>query len=117
MPDYQRLQISEVTDVTVVNFTDNRIIDSALIEELGAELLSLVADENRHKLLLNFAHVEFLSSAALNKLIRLDKNIKEAKGSLRLSNLRPQITQIFEITRLTQIFQIFDTEAEALASF
>ncbi len=117
MPDYQRIEIGEKGDVTVVNFTDNRIIDSALIEELGAELFSLVDVENRHKLLLNFANVEFLSSAALNKLIRLDKNIKDAKGSLRLSNLRPQISQIFEITRLTQIFQIFDTEAEALAGF
>jgi len=117
MPEYQRLQVSESSDVTVVNFADNRIIDSALIEELGAELFSLIASENRKKLLLNFSHVEFLSSAALNKLIRLDKMVKDEKGKLRLSNLRPQITQIFEITRLTQIFEIFETEQDALSGF
>ena len=55
---------------------DDLLIDAANIQELGDELFSLVEKESRKNLLLNFASVEFLSSAALNKLIILDKKVK-----------------------------------------
>jgi hypothetical protein len=68
-------------------------------------------------MLLDFGNVEFLSSAALNKLIILDKKVKQFKGRLKLCNLRPEIQEVFVITRLNQLFEIKDTVENALASF
>jgi anti-sigma B factor antagonist len=117
MAVHRRLQVSEVGDITVVRFVDRKILDEVNIQELGQELFQLVEDEGRQRLLLNFSQVEFLSSAALGKLITLDKKVKSRKGELRLSNIRPEIYEVFAITKLNKLFNIKDDEADALASF
>src|SRR6185295_1750732 len=111
MAVHRRLQVSQVGAVTVVRFVDRKILDEANIQELGSELFQLVEDEGQKTLLLNFASVEFLSSAALGKLITLDKKVKAKGGKLRLSNIRPEIYEVFAITKLNKLFDIKDDEA------
>ena len=113
MPVHRRLEVSEIGDVTVVRFVDRKIIDTANIQELGDELFSLVENDNRKSLLLNFSHVEFLSSAALNKLILLDRAVEMHGGRLKLCSLRPEIQEVFVITRLNRMFGIHEEEADA----
>lgn len=117
MTDRHRIEVSENGDVTVVNFVDRKILDEANIHELGQELFALVEKDNRQKLLLNFSAVEFLSSAALGKLIHLDKKMKTNNGTLKFSNIRPEIFEVFVITKLNRIFDIQDDEVDALAAF
>ena len=69
---HRRIDVSKIGDVTVVKFLDKKILDETNIQELGVELFGLVEQDNRKSILLNFSHVEFLSSAALGKLITLD---------------------------------------------
>jgi anti-sigma B factor antagonist len=92
-------------------------LDVTNIEEMGAELFGLIEQENRKHLLLNFTDVEFLSSAALNKLIVLDRKVKRVGGKLKLCNLRPEIYEVFAITHLENVFDIREDEREALESF
>lgn len=117
MAGHQRLEVSEVDDATVIRFKDRKILDATNIEELGDELFGLVEDETRKKLLINFTDVEFLSSAALNKLIILDKKVKAHGGQLKLSDMRSEIHEVFVITRLNQLFDIQDDQDAALAAF
>ncbi len=117
MSEPRRLQTREEGKVTVVGFVDKKILDAANIQELGDELFSLVEEQGKTRLLLNFADVEFLSSAALNKLIILDKKVKAASGTLKLCNLRPEIHEVFLITRLNQLFSIHNDVDEGLAAF
>lgn len=117
MPEYRHIEVNEVGDVTVVRFRDRKLIEDIRIQELGQELFGLVDGENRDKLLLNFSQVEFLSSSALGKLITLDKKMKAGDGSMKLSNIRPEIFEVFNITKLDRLFDIRDDEADALAAF
>lgn len=117
MAAHRRLEVSEVGDVTVVRFVDRKILDEASIQELGRELFQLVEEEKRKKLLLNFSKVDFLSSAALGKLITLDKKVKAHAGQLKFSNIRPEIYEVFAITKLNKLFDIKNDEADALAAF
>ena len=117
MSELRRIEISEVGDVTVVRFRDRKILDAASIQELGEELFALIEQQDRKSLLLSFSNVEFLSSAALNKLIIMDKKVKAFGGQLKFSDLKPEILEVFVITRLTQLFEIKENEAEALAAF
>jgi len=117
MSGYRRLEVSEVGDVTVVRFRDHKIVEDVNIQELGQEMFHLVDKDRRSKLLLNFSTVEFLSSAALGKLITLDKRVKAHGGSLKLSNIRPEIFEVFAITKLNRLFDIKEDEADALAAF
>lgn len=117
MPETRRIVVTENGDVTVVNFVDRKILDESNIQTLGQELFALVEKENRKKILLNFSAVEFLSSAALGKLINLDKKVKVNSGILKLSNIRPEIYEVFAITKLNRIFDIKDDESDALQAF
>ena len=117
MAGYRRIEVTEVGDVTVVRFRDQKILDDLNIQELGRELSRLVEVETRGRLLLNFSAVEFLSSAALGKLITLDKKVKAVDGKLKLCHIQPEIYEVFAITKLNRLFDIRETEAEALAAF
>ncbi|MEK6250032.1 MAG: STAS domain-containing protein [Planctomycetales bacterium] len=116
MNSRNRIGVSDVGDVTVVQFNDRKILDESNIQDMGQEMFSLV-EEKRAKILLNFNNVEFLSSAALGKLITMDKKVKKAGGKLKLSNIRPEIYEVFAITRLNKLFDIHDDESDALATF
>ena len=111
----RRIAVTESGSVTVVTFTDSKIIDEGEIQELGQELIALVERDNRQKIVLNFADVEFLSSAALGKLISFEKKARVSKAELILTNIRPEIYEVFAITKLTKLFTIKDDEADALA--
>lgn len=117
MPTHRRIDVSKVGDVTVVRFLDRKILEESGIQELGAELFSLVEQDNRRSLLLDFADVDFLSSAALGKLITLDRKVKSAKGRLKMCNIKPEILEVFQITKLNRVFDIRAGEAEAIAAF
>ena len=117
MTGYRRLDVNEVGDVTVVRFRDHKIVEDINIQQLGQEMFRLIEVDSRDKLLLNFSSVDFLSSAALGKLITLDKKMKAHGGTLKLSNIRAEIYEVFAITKLNRLFDIKDDEADALAAF
>jgi anti-sigma B factor antagonist len=114
---HRRLEVAEVGDVTVVRFVDRKILDESNIQDMGQELFQLVEEQKRNKILLNFTSVDFLSSAALGKLITLDKKVKAHGGMLKLSNIQPDIYEVFAITKLNKLFDIRDDEAAALVAF
>ncbi|MFO0846552.1 MAG: STAS domain-containing protein [Gemmataceae bacterium] len=113
----RRLEVEPIGDVTVVNFVDRKILDEQNIQIIGEQLFSLVDEDGRRKILLNFSNVEYLSSAALGKLITLNKKLQQAGGKLILCNISPDIHEVFEITKLDKFFKILKDEQSALQSF
>ena len=116
-PRRRRLEVEDIGDVTVINFVDRKILDEQNIQVIGEQLFSLVDQDGRRKLLLNFGNVEYLSSAALGKLITLNKKLGQAGGKLILCNISPEILEVFEITKLDKFFNIQKEEQAALQSF
>ena len=116
-PRRRRLEVEDIGDVTVINFVDKKILDEQNIQIIGEQLFSLVDEEGWRKILLNFGNVEYLSSAALGKLITLNKKLQQAGGKLILCNIDPQIYEVFEITKLDKFFKIMKEEQAALQAF
>jgi anti-sigma B factor antagonist len=112
----ERLRVELSGDVAVVHFLDKRILDEPTIQAIAEQLFSLVDTDAHRKLLLNFTNVEYMSSAALGKLINLHKKLAGLKGKLAMCNVIPQIFEVFAITKLDKIFKIFPDEAAAMAS-
>jgi anti-sigma B factor antagonist len=104
-------------DIRVVEFTSAKILDEANIAEIGATLNSMIDEAATPKLLLDFANVDHLSSAALGMLINANNRIKQRNGQLRLTNIKPQIYEVFVITKLNKLFRILPDRGEALKSF
>jgi anti-sigma B factor antagonist len=111
------VSIVEEKNNRIVEFTNNKILDEANIAEIGATLNSLIDEVDQPRLLLDFNSVDHLSSAALGMLINANNRIKQRNGQLRLANIKPQIFEVFRITKLDRLFRIYPSRAEALASF
>ena len=104
-------------DISVIRFKDEKVMDPSRIEQLGIELMRLAGDDERPKLLINFQDVKFFSSAAINKLIVLEKRMRASGGKLRLSNLRPEVRDLFSFTNLDGLFDIQSEQSDAIDSF
>jgi len=113
----RRLDIEEIGDVTIAKFIDRKILDESNIQVIGNQMFGLVDEEARRKIILDFANVEYLSSAALGKLITMEKKVTAAKGKLRLCCIRPEIYEVFAITKLNRLFKIYEDQERALEGF
>jgi anti-sigma B factor antagonist len=114
---YERITVEEVKGVVIVRFKESDILDQINIQEIGEEMYSVVESTPNVKLVVDFRGVEYLSSTALGKLITLKKKIEAAHGKLRLASIKPEIMEVFRITRLDTIFEIKKDVAEALKGF
>ncbi len=112
-----RLAVAAKGGVHVVHFLDRKILDESNIIEIANQLFDLVDKNKGIKLLLNFANVQYLSSTVLGKLITLNTRVNEDRGKLVLCCIRPQILEVFKITKLTKLFDIVEDEATGLAHF
>jgi anti-sigma B factor antagonist len=111
------LTVSQQKDISVVEFTNNKILDEANIEQIKTTLFGLIDAAATPKLLLDFGNVDHMSSAALGTLINVRNRLTEKNGQLRLANIKPQIFEVFVITKLNKLFRILPNRADALASF
>lgn len=94
------------TDVTLVTFEEERIVDEEQIRELRESLEPIIEKNEEKKLILNFSNVRFMTSAFLGLLVRIHKNVCELGGRMELLNLDSNLYKIFEITQLTKVFNI-----------
>ena len=116
-PSPARINVGQHKDVTVVEFMDNKILDEMNIAQIEESLGALISEKDRPKLLLDFRNVDHLSSAALGTLINVNSRLKKLNGQLRLAEIKPQIMEVFTITKLNRLFRICQTRPEALGTF
>ena len=106
-PIKPRVSVEYTENATIVTLADEKILEEKDIRDLQDSIMSVIEQTGRINLILNFGNVRFLSSAVLGLLIRISKKIYERDGQLRLCNIDPKIHEIFKITRLTKIFDIY----------
>jgi anti-sigma B factor antagonist len=111
------LQVAETEGVTVVTFLASKMLDEEEIQELGDQLFELVEKEQRRRLILDFHNVEALPSGALAKLFKLKKKLTSLHGTLKLCSIRPELFEVFRITRLDTVFEIYPDTQSAASSF
>lgn len=69
------------------------------------------------KIHMNLEKVDFINSSGLGSLVSIMKETRLRHGRLTLSNLAAYVREIFEVTQLGHIFEIYQTEEEALGSY
>jgi len=106
MHSKERINVENGTDVTIVTFEEENILEDQQIRKLERSLLPVIRDNQQKRLVLNFAKVKFMSSAFLGLLVKVHKRVIEAGGTLQLFNLDPKIQKVFEITQLVKVFDI-----------
>ncbi len=112
-----RIRVKQADGITQIEFIDRNILDEANIQAIGEEIGTIIESSPKPKLLISFANVDHLSSAALGTLITVNTKIRNKGGKLCLANIDPQIYEVFVITRLNQLFEIKESTDEALKVF
>ncbi len=111
------IRVQDQDGVKRIEFVERNILDEANIQQIGEEIGRVVDSQDEPKVLISFTNVDHLSSAALGTLITINNQIRGREGQLRLAEIDPQIYEVFVITKLNKLFEIFDTAEKALASF
>jgi anti-sigma B factor antagonist len=100
-----------------------KVIDLAGRLTLGDTSVS-IRDEVRKeidggflKMLLNLGEVAYIDSAGLGELISAYTSVTNRGGELKLLNLTKRVHDLMQITKLYTVFDVFDNENEAIASF
>ena len=113
-----RMTVTREKGVTIVSLQEEHIskLDEAANEEIAKTLLAVAAQVGSGLMLVSFAPVKTVNTTMLGTLIRLSKRVSEAGGTLRICDLPPMLHDMFVITRLDTIFQLYPDRAAALRS-
>jgi anti-sigma B factor antagonist len=76
-----------------------------------------VLQQGHKKVLVDLAGVSFVDSAGLGELVQTNSMVKDQGGALKLSSPAGRLREMLTVTKLTTIVNVYDTEAQALASF
>jgi anti-sigma B factor antagonist len=118
VPSTKHLSVTEVDGVAVVDFVNSQLMfEAAVVREIGDELEKLVKDHGLTKLLLDFTHVQYVSSTMIAQLAALDRQVKQAKGRLKLCGIGPVLRDTFRISHMERLLDIHDDVQSALRSF
>lgn len=105
-----RLSFDVHGPITVGTLDEANMLDAMNVTEFGNGVLEYVKDKPGLNLLLNFEHVDYMSSAALTELLRINEALRNGNGSVRLCGLTKDIRKVFQITNLEKLFVIHEDE-------
>ena len=103
-----------VHDILVVN-CDGRIVFGEESAELRDTIKKLLQQTNR--LVLNLGGVSYIDSGGLGTLVSLYTTAHNSGGAIKLSNLTQRVGDLLQVTKLLTVFEVYDTEEEAIDSF
>jgi anti-anti-sigma factor len=104
-----------IGDVTIVDVGGRITVQEGVdqFRDVARELIR----QGHVKIVLNLQHVPYIDSTALGEIIRTYTSVIRKGGSVKLLNVSTHVHQLFVITRLLTVFDLFDAESEAVKSF
>jgi len=112
MPSFETRQRD---GVTILDLKGKITIGVGDVQLRGAVHQAL--DSGSTKILLNFAGVTTIDSSGIGELVSSYTTTNHRGGKLKLVSLPPKVNDILHITQLITVFDVYDTEDEAVAAF
>ncbi|MCP4633246.1 MAG: STAS domain-containing protein [candidate division Zixibacteria bacterium] len=110
------MQITKGTqgDVAVLQIDGRLDLESSTsLKAATSELL----EDKYNKVIFNLQGVDFINSSGLGALVSILKNVRSNQGRLKLTGLAPYVKEVFDITQLSNVFEIYADEQQAIGSF
>ena len=112
------LKSKMIDDVLLVGFGQSKLLDEAVIKEVGDQLINKITEAaDSKRILLTFHGVQFMSSAMLGKLVMFGKKCQQAGVDLKLCSIPDDIMEVFKITKMNKAFDIQKDEEKGLKAF
>lgn len=105
-----------------------RSVDSIQVLELKGELDAHTASEleaalqkckqdGRTRIIVNGANLQYISSAGLGVFMAYIEEMREHSGDIKIAALQPKVYNVFDLLGFPMLFDIVETEEEAVARF
>jgi anti-sigma B factor antagonist len=104
-----------VEDVTILDLKGRERIYGATVELHKS--IRCLADEGKIQILLDLAWVKHIDSTGLGELVSSHVTLDDKGGTLKLMHMTESVHELMTITKLLTVFDVYDDEPEALASF
>ena len=110
-----RISKREIGDITIVDISGRIVLgeESATLRGLVGDLLS----KGHKKMLFDLGDVEYIDSSGLGFLVSAFTSVRKQGGTMKLLKLTNKVQDVMQITKLYTIFDVFDDETAAVASF
>lgn len=109
-----RIKEEMYNDVVVCSLDGEvNINNSPLLRKAFEDIIK----RNDKKVLVDFSAVSYIDSSGLATMVEMFQRLKKIGGKLRFSNMEQKVKNIFEITKLHKLFEIFDSRELALKDF
>lgn len=104
----------ESADIVVLDISGE--IDLYNAPELKDTINQLIEDQ-KYNVIINLEKVSYIDSSGIGALISSLSSLKKYQGGLKIINVYASVRKVFELTKLTSFFEIFDSESDAVSSF
>lgn len=110
-----KLTERQVGDVTLLDLDGRLVLDEGdvILRDRVNDLLG----RGRLRIVLNLRDITYIDSCGLGALIAKLVSVRNRGGDLKLLNVSPRSHRVLEICKLESVFEIFETESDAVASF
>jgi anti-sigma B factor antagonist len=109
------IAVRKAKDVTIVDFRGRLAIgvgDSVL-----PQIIDEILDGGGKKILLNLSEMDYIDSNGLGELVQAFRDSQRRGASLRLLKPQDRVTKTLRLTNLLPMFQVYESEDEALKAF
>lgn len=110
-----RVTYRDVGVITVVDLGGRITLGegSSLLRKTIRELL----DDQRTKIVLNLADVNYIDSSGIGELVSAFTAVKKSGGDLKLLQLTKKVHDLLQLTKLFTVFEVYSDEGTATRSF
>ncbi len=106
--------VDEIGDVRAVRIAGN--LDTQTSPVAQKQLTQLI-DNGATKILIDFEELNYISSSGLRMLLVAVKRLEDASGQLRICSPNKMVQEVFDTSGFSDIFSVYESQAEALDGF
>lgn len=110
-----KIETRTVGEITIMDFSGQITLGEGTKEVRDA--VRSILDQGGNKIILNLGGVNYIDSSGVGELVSTFASVTNKGGQLRLVHLTKRIKEMLTITKLLTVFQSFEDEQAAIASF
>ncbi|MBI4161440.1 MAG: anti-sigma factor antagonist [Acidobacteria bacterium] len=110
-----KASVRKIGDVYVLDLAGKITIGAG--DLILREAVNALLEEGHRNIVLNLERVSYMDSAGIGELVACRKRAKDHRGGVKLLNPSGKVSDLLHLTKLEEIFEIFNSEERALASF
>lgn len=110
------LDITERDGIVHMRFRHGRV-EGVYIPQVEREFGEMLKAHSCERVVVHFDNITYFPTVGLGAMIALRKYLKERRAQIRFTGMRPLVRELFAVSALDRVFQIHDSEVDAIASF